>query len=316
LTQSAQPPRPGTPEADTWRTLVRGGLAASAPAVVALAGLISASSVGLLNTFGLGRLGVAAAGVLSVCLGWLLAKGRWWAGVPTLAAAAAGAVVFSYKFARPFAAYLSANPVQGLGDLTSPLVMLSPALVVVVLCVGLCLAVFKGVRAAREVGPRPVGRAAWGVLLVWLVLLAGDAAYQHWGWRAVQAPSDLVVRLCSDRPAVAAQARRLLLAQGEEAVPALLEGMASGDSGLGCLRRGSAEVLSDLGPAAVPGLLEAAREGSRAALDGLQAVGDPRAAAPLLEIYRTPDPERDVQFELELKNTIRQLNPTLRLAPG
>jgi hypothetical protein len=311
------PSAPSQPEqAQGWRTLVRGGLAASAPAVVALAGLVSSSAVDLLNTFGLGRLGLAAAGVLAICLGWLLAKGRWWAGAPTLVAAGGAAVVFAYKFARPLAAYIGANPVGGLGDLTTPLIMLSPALVVVVLCVGLFMAVLKAMRAARAIGPRPVARAAWGVLAVWLVLLAGDAVYQQWGWQMLRSPSDLVVRLCSDRPGVPAQARRMLLAQGREAVPALVEGLSSGDSGLGCLRRQSTAVLAALGPAAVPGLLEAAREGSRAALAGLQAVDDPRAAGPLLELYRSPAPERDPQFELELKDTIRQLNPTLSLGPG
>ncbi|MFH2126713.1 MAG: hypothetical protein ABIK12_09355 [Pseudomonadota bacterium] len=294
-----------------YKTLLRSSLAVSAPAIVVFTILISANAVDILQSAHLGRMGVAAAGVLAIGLGFLLWRGRWWAGLPTMAASALAAIFFAYKFARPMAAYISANPVNSLGDVFHPLLILSPSLVVVVICVALTMATFKGVRLARELGPRPVSKKAWILLGLWLVLLGGDYAYQQAGWRLFKSPGDLVVRLC--QPKVHDEARNLLLAQGVKAVPFLLQGMAASDSDLQCLRKGSLEVLSAMGPVAILPLLEAAKDGSMQALVALQAINDPRAADPLLNIYRTPKPKRDPEFQLQLRQTIKKLNPALNL---
>jgi len=294
-----------------YKTLLRSSLAAAAPAIVVFTVMISANAVDILQAAHLGRLGLTAAGVLAVGLSFLLWRGRWWAGLPTMAASALAATFFAYKFARPMAAYISANPINSLGDVFHPLLILSPSLVVVLICVALVMAIFKGVRLARELGPRPVGKKVWILLGIWLVLLGGDYAYQQAGWRFLKSPSDLVVRLC--QPKVRNEARKLLLAEGVKAVPPLLQGMATSDYDLGCLRQGSLEVLTAMGPVAIEPLLEAAKGGSLQALIALQAINDPRAADPLLKIYRTPKPKSDPEFQLQLRQTIKKLNPALNL---
>ncbi len=300
-----------TQEQIQLKTLLRSALAAAAPAVVAFVALISANAVDLLQIFHLGRVGMAAMGVLAVSLGHLLWRGRWWAGLPSLAAAAVAVVYFAFKFARPMAAYLAANPINSLGDVLHPLVMLSPSLVVVVICVGLVMAIYKGTRLARAMGPRPVGRSAWVIFFVWLALLGGDLVYQQSGWRLVKSPDDLVVRLC--QPQVREEAQRYLLEEGPGAVPALLTGMAAKDPDLECMRRGSLQVLAGMGSAALEPLIQAAGEGKVEALVALQALGDRRAARPLLEIYRRPKPPGGPEFQAVLRQTIQKLNPALNL---
>jgi hypothetical protein len=294
-----------------FKTLMRSALAVSAPAVVVFTALISASAVSILQTAHVSRLGLAAAGVLALGLGFLLWRGRWWAGLPTMALAAAAAITFAYKFARPMAAYLSANPINSLGDLWHPLLILSPSLVVVVICVALVMASYKGMRLAKAVGPRPVSKKAWIVLWLWLALLGGDLVYQQAGWRLLKSPGDLVVRLC--QPSVRGEAQQLLLQQGVKAVPSLLEGMAAKDYDLSCLRNGSLQVLTAMGTTAVNPLLEAVKTGSLEALTALQAINDPRVAGPLLNIYRTPKPKSSPEFQLQLRQTIKKLNPALNL---
>ncbi|KMY69135.1 hypothetical protein AAU61_06385 [Desulfocarbo indianensis] len=293
------------------KTLLRSALAVSAPAVVAFVALISANSLDLLQSVSLSRWGVVAVGVLAVSLGHLLWRGRWWAGLPALAAALIASFYFAFKFARPMAAYLAANPVNGLGDVLHPLVILSPSLVVVVICLALCMASFKGVRLARELGPRPVGRGAWIILGIWLAVLAGDLAYQQAGWRLVKSPDDLVVRLC--QPANRLEAEQMLLQRGPAAVPALVEGLSAADAGLACMRQGSLAVLAAMGPEAVPALVDAVSRGGREALQALAAINDPRAAGPLLEVYRAEPPKGGPEFQLQLRETIHKLNPALNL---
>ena len=54
------------------KILLKAALAASAPALVAFVVLISLSVVDLIHHASLGRLGVAAAGVVALCLAYLL----------------------------------------------------------------------------------------------------------------------------------------------------------------------------------------------------------------------------------------------------
>lgn len=302
-------PEQAAPDNKQLKALLRSSLAAAAPAVVVFTVLISSNAVNILQTWHLGRLGMLAAGVLAIGCGFLLWRGRWWAGLPTMAAAGAAGLYFAYMFARPMAVYLSANDS---GDIFQALIILSPQLVLMVICVGLFMLIMKGVRLAKELGTRPVGNKAKIVLGIWLVVLAGDLIYQQAGWQLVKAPGDLVVRLC--QPQAHDQARSLLLEQGAKSVPSLLEGMAASDYGLECLRQGSLEVLLAMGAAAIEPLLDEAKNSENVqALVALQAINDPRAAGPLLEIYRNPKPKGDPEFKLQLRQTIKKLNPALNL---
>jgi|GEM_PF-1185959 hypothetical protein len=295
------------------KALLKGGLAAAAPVVAALVMVTSLSAVRLLEITGLGRMGVAAAGVVLACLGWFLWRGRWWAGLPALAAYVLALVYFALKVIRPLSAYFAVNPVEGLHDILSPLMLLSPQLVMVVICIGLGVVVWRAMRVARRLRPRPVSRLAWGLLLLWLLVLGGDYYYQAAGWRWMGDPADYVVRLCSPQSQVRQEARELLARAGVKALPALLAGLAARDVDLDCLRRGSLEMIVRLDAAALPELLAAARRGQTAALTALAALGRPQAARPLLDLYRNPPPEMHPAFREKLRQTILKLDPTLRL---
>ncbi len=304
---------PGTDTQQDLKTMLKAALAASFPALVAFVVLISLSVVDIVHYASLDRLGVAAGGVVALALAYLLWRGRWWAGLPSLALCAGGAVVFSLKFLRPLMRYLAVNPVRDFGDLTSPILLLSPALVLVVLCIILGLAIYRGVKLARRLQPRPVPWAAWGILFIWLAVMGGDYIYQQSGWRWFKSPSDLVVRLCSTRPELRREVENYLLEQGADAVPVLLLGMATDDADLDCLRQGCWSVLFRMGPRIMPQLLQAARQGSPEAVLALQGLGDRRAAGPLLQLYRDPKRKFSPQFEQLLKETIHKLNPSLKL---
>jgi hypothetical protein len=301
-------PEQSSTEIQHFKILLRSSLAASAPAVVVFTVLITSNSVDLLQTWHMGRLGMLAVGVLAVGMGFLLWRGRWWAGLPTMVAAGSAALYFAYKFARPMAAYLSANDFN---NLFQPIMMLAPQLVIAVLCIGLCMLIYKGVQLAKQLGPRHVGNGAWILLAIWFALLGGDLLYQEAGWRAIKSPGDLVVRLC--QPHVRDEVKTLLLKQGAKAVPSLLEGMAATDYGLECLRDGSLEVLTAMGSQATDPLLAAAKEDNLQAVIALKAITDPRAAKPLLEIYRNPKKDGDPEFQSELRKTLEKLNPALNL---
>lgn len=300
-------------EQQRFKTLFRASLAAAAPSVAFFVASYTTSVVSLISIFGLGRLGVVALGVVTITLAFLLWRGRWWAGVPSLIAAAGGAVWFGIKFARPMYKYLSANPINSLGDLGAPIMMLSPALVVMVIAVGLFLAILKGVRLAREMGPRPVSRRAWIVVIVWLLMLGGAYAYQSFGWRWFNDPGALVVRLCSPDQAVAKLARTRLHNQGAKAVPDLVLALETKDPDLECMRSGALQVLADMGPEAGAALVDMVREGKIGALWALGRVGTARDAKRLLEVYRDPGRKPDLAFDRLLEKTIEKLNPSLKL---
>ena len=293
--------------------LLRGSLATAAPALAALVTVFSTSAVTLLEVFGLGRWGMAASGVLVLCLSHLLWRGRWWAGLPTLLMALAAGVMFAVKFIRPLSAYMAANPTEGLGDLWQPLMMLSPSLVLVVICLGLVLLVLKGMAAAARSRHHRVSRLAWGLVVIWLLVLAGDWAYQSWAWRSWPEASDLVVRLCSRQSQVNQEAQKLLAQMGPEAAPALLEALGTTDPELECLREGAAKVLAGMGPVMRPALIQAAGACHQGALQVLVEIGDAKAARPLLDIYRRPNLKCPPEYSKKLAQAIGKLDPTLKL---
>ena len=298
------------PAEKAFKTLIKAAMAAAAPAVAAFVSLVSTSSVSLLTSVHLGEFGVAALGVLAAFLGYLLWKARWWAGLPALLVYAGGAVYFALKFLRPFSAYVEYNPIRDLGDLWGPLMMLSPSLVITLLCVGLGVLVVKGMILARRLQPLSVSPWAWGIILLWLVVLGGDALYQGVGWRYLKSPNDLVLRLCTPQKS---EAREYLRQMGPEKIPALLEGMEVEDPDLDCLRAGSRELLLESMPEDRGQFIEAVRGGSWAALDVLGLSGDTRVVDPLLKLYRDREWKRTHEFNQALVKTIEKLDPTLHL---
>lgn len=262
-----------TPEEVTSKALLKGGLAAAAPGLAVLVVALAAEPTNLLQNAGLGFWGLLAVAVELFALGYLLRKARWWAGLPALAACLAAMVFFIFKFLRPLLAYWQYNPTNSLGEALEPLMLLSPQLVLVLIAFTLGLVVLKTVRLARKTGPFPVGRLAWGVMVLWLVILAGDAWYQNYGWQSWGGNKDLVLRLCLGDRENQQMAQRLLRRQGAEAAPALVQGLSLGgrsvDPVIDCTREKCRLLLQELGTRALPALREAA------------AAGDSKAAAVL-----------------------------------
>ncbi len=297
------------------KVLLRGALAAAAPGLVPLVALVSVNAVDVLTYVPLDRFGLAAAFVVLTSMGYLLWRGRWWAGLPALLSAAAATVYFSIKFVRPLSAYLKANDINNLGEHLWSLVVLAPSLVLILVSLTAGLVVYKGIQMARKLGPRPVSPVVWGVVILWLLLLAGDAVYQHYVWRYLQRPSDMVVRLCVGKPQLRAEAEGYLIRMQGKAVPELLAGMAVADTGLECLRQSSRQVLVKMGASVQPELLDAARAGSLEALVVLRDIGDPRVAEKLLEIYNASGRQHTPEYDDLLREIIVQLNPTIHLKP-
>ena len=291
--------------------MLKAALAAAAPVLAVVVVLISVDAVTVVQFTHLGRIGLAGLGVVLGGLAFLLWRGRWWAGVPAMIISALAMVAFALKFIRPMLAYFQVNPMRGIGDFIHPFVMLSPALVLVLISFVLLRVLVKGVRLARQLAPRPVSNAAWGVILLWAVILVGDAFYENLAWRWWPTSSDLVVRLCME-PAVASEARGRLLEMGPEAVPSLLLGMAAKGPSLACLRENSLEVLTRMGRTVVPALVDEAKAGSQEALVALSRINDARAVGPLRDHYLSKDRQSSPEYDKLLEATIKKLDPSVK----
>ncbi|MCB2191596.1 MAG: hypothetical protein KQI62_08525 [Deltaproteobacteria bacterium] len=258
-----------TPEEITNKNLVKGGLAAAAPGLAMLVVALAAEPTTLLQNAKLGFLGMLAVAVELFALGYLLRKGRWWAGLPALAACLGAIIFFITKFLRPLLAYWQYNPINDLGGVLEPLMLLSPQLVLVLISLTLGLVVLKTVRIARGAGPLPVGRLAWGVIFLWLVILAGDAWYQNQGWQSIGGPKDLMLRLCLGGESDQMTAQRRLRELGMEAAPTLVQGLSLGgrsvDPIIDCTREKSGLLLQEMGREALPALQDAAAKGDEKA---------------------------------------------------
>lgn len=291
------------------KRMLKASLCAAAPAVVPFVLLITTNSVSLLESTGLGRLGIAAAMILILFLAHLFWKGRWWAAIPALICAVGAAILFIYRIIRPLSAYFKANPVKDIGDVTEPLFLLSPAMVIIVISITLAYVIFKGIGLVRTLEQRPVSTILWGLCAVWALALAGDAWYQQSGWRSFDHPSALIVRLCAHEQRHLAEAREKLLKIGPPAVPELILAAGVEDPDLDCLRAESRVILKGLGAAAGQPLVNAARQGNRTALGLLREMDLKGAVKPLLEFYQDPTRESSEEFEAELKETIEALKP-------
>lgn len=222
-------------------------LAAAAPALVPLVILISTDALTMLKITSLDRLGLLAASVVFITLSYLLWKRRWWAGLPALAIFTLAALIFAWKAFRPLWAYYSVNAFNGPAGGFEPLLMISPALVMILLAVLLGRLVFRGIRSSLSAPAQPITLKTWGVLFIWVAVLIGDAAYQEIGWQYVKNPSDLVLRLCLEDPKQQQKAEKYLVDMGEEAFPALLQAVSAPGPTLACLRMRSKELLLRMG---------------------------------------------------------------------
>lgn len=265
-----------TPEQQLQRELVKGGLAAAAPGLAVLVVALAMDPITLLHTFHLGFFGMLGLAALLFVMAYLLRKARWWAGIPAMAAMAAAMVYFSIKFLRPLNAYFEYNRAEGIGGILEPLMLLSPQLVMVLIALTLGLLVLRTFRMTRTMAPLPVNRLAWGVLLLWLVILGGDAVYQNYAWRFMAGPGDLVLRLCLGSADQQRLVRNKLLNLGPEAAPALVQGLSAGGRAV--------DVISDCTRETSLRLLVALRREGLDALRAAAQAGDPRAQAALKKI--------------------------------
>lgn len=294
-----------------YKTMLKAALAAAAPVLAVAVAVFTLDAVSTLQLAHLGRIGLTGLGVVLGGLAFLLWRGRWWAGLPAMFACLFGMVYFALKFIRPMLFYFQVNPLKGIGDFVHPFVMLSPSLVLLLISFVLFRVIYRGVKLARQLEPRPVSYAAWGVILLWGAVFVGDSFYENLAWRWWPTSNDLVVRLC-DRSDVT-EARMLLLDMGPEAVPSLLLGMAAKGPNLECLRQGSLEVLIRMGSGAVPILVDEAKDGSQEALVALSRIGDRRAAAPLREHYLDKQRASSPEYDKLLQATIKKLDPSINL---
>lgn len=152
---------------------LKAALASAAPAVVALVTLVS-SPQALATAWGVGPLGLLALAGLAGVLTHLLWRGHWWAGLPALVVELGAGILVGGSLARPLLVYYSSNPPLDLAGLTAPLLMLSPSLVLCLLCLSLSWWLMRGMAQARRLGPRPLSRHLWSVSLLWLGLLTWD----------------------------------------------------------------------------------------------------------------------------------------------
>lgn len=221
----------------------KSSLAAAAPALIPLVMIISTDSLTMLEVASLDRIGLLAAVVVIISLSYFLFRRRWWAGLPALTAFTLMGGLFAVKTIRPLYAYFSYNSFNSPEGGLTPFMMISPAVVILLMCFVLGRLTFRGIRMAFKEKPTPISRTAWGVLVIWSALLIGDAAYQEAGWKYVKNPNDVVLKLCNQDKAQQLEAERILLELGPKAAPALLKAMEVKDPGLDCLRERSRAVF-------------------------------------------------------------------------
>ncbi|MFH1059533.1 MAG: hypothetical protein V1797_12760 [Pseudomonadota bacterium] len=155
------------------KAMLKAVMAAGAPALAAAVALVSTPRI-LQDVAGVGPLGLLSLAGLGGVLGYLLWRRHWWAGLPAIAAALATAAFTGYSLARPLAVYYSSNPPLDLAGLTAPLILLSPSLVLCILCLSLSRWLGRGMALARRLGSLPVSRHFWPLIALWLTLLLID----------------------------------------------------------------------------------------------------------------------------------------------
>lgn len=155
------------------KTMLKALMAAAAPALAGAVALVSTPHV-LRQPAGLGGLGLLGLAGLAGMLAYLFWRRRWWAGLPALMAALSAAAFTGYSLIRPLAAYYAANPPADLAGLAEPLILISPSLVLCLLCLSLSRWLAKGMGLARRLGAQPVSGHFWPLTALWVALLVID----------------------------------------------------------------------------------------------------------------------------------------------
>ncbi|MCF6247662.1 MAG: hypothetical protein L3J69_09900 [Desulfobacula sp.] len=156
------------------KTMLKGGLAAAAPGLVAIVAAFTAP-ISLLNHFtGMGNMGVAALGVIFFGAAYFFKKGHWWAGIPAIFFTGWGVWVFTAKAARLLTLYYIHNPIITLNDIIAPFPVISLQLMLVFITLSLVLVIFKALKLTRFLSPQPINKYVWGAMGLWGVVIAMD----------------------------------------------------------------------------------------------------------------------------------------------
>ena len=156
------------------KVMIKGGLAAAAPGLIALTAAFCAP-VSILGQYtGMGQIGVAAMGILFFGAAWLFSTGHWWAGMPALGFAGWALWVTAGKAARLLLLYYSHNPVQTLNDIFAPFAFISLQLTLVFIAGTISVILLKAFSASRTLAPRPVNRYIWGAAGLWTAVVVLD----------------------------------------------------------------------------------------------------------------------------------------------
>ncbi len=165
----------------TRKAMLRGGVAASAPGLVAVVAATTAaestvSGYTVSGYTGLSSMGMAALGVVFFFLAFLFARSRWWAGLPGLICSALAICFFGAKASRLLILYYRFNPIRGFADLTAPFSVISLHLCLMIISGTLGWFIVKTMRLSRSIGPAPVSKHVWVVLVVWAAIVLWQGA--------------------------------------------------------------------------------------------------------------------------------------------
>lgn len=150
------------------KMMLRGGIAAAAPGLVAVVAATTAMPATLSTYTGMNSVGVAALGVVFFFLAFLFARSRWWAGLPGLIFVAGAIVYFSIKAGRILTRYYQFNTIQSFADLFSPLSVISLHLCLLIIAGTLGWHMLNALRVGRIIGPQPVSKHVWVLMGIWL----------------------------------------------------------------------------------------------------------------------------------------------------
>ncbi len=156
------------------KTMIKGGLAAAAPGLVAIVAAFTVP-VSLLNqATGMGIMGVAALGVIFFIAAYFFKRGHFWAGIPALSFVGWAIWMFGGKVVRLLTRYYEHNPIVTFNDFLAPLPIISLQLVLVFITFSLGLVIFKAMNLTRALSPQPVNRFVWGAMGLWGMIIALD----------------------------------------------------------------------------------------------------------------------------------------------
>lgn len=156
------------------KALLKGGLAAAAPGLVAVTAAFTAPITILEQFTGMGQMGVAALGVIFFGAAYFYSKGHSWAGIPSMICIAWALWGISAKAGRLLAMYYSHNPVSTLGDVVAPFPFISLQLTLVFIAASLGYVLFNTFWVTRVLTPQPVNRFVWGAVGLWGLVVVFD----------------------------------------------------------------------------------------------------------------------------------------------